>query len=84
MIILTHSNFDKLEARAANVSPFSIILLYNICRGLDPIVFAALCGVASGMTGFIIGGVLFNTTWKLLFRKKAAALQEVSKVFTLC
>lgn len=40
--------------------------------------FAALCGVASGMTGYLIGGAFFHATWKFIFKKKAAALQEVS------
>jgi hypothetical protein len=43
-------------------------------------VFAALCGVASGMTGYLLGGALFHATWKFIFKKKAAALQKVSSL----
>ena len=55
-----------------------IIIDFFFSSGLDPIVFAALCGVASGMTGYLIGGTLFHATWKFIFKKKAAELQEVS------
>ena len=46
--------------------------------GMDPVVFSALCGVASGMAGYIVGGALFHVTWKSLFKAKAMALKEVS------
>ena len=45
--------------------------------------FSALCGVASGITGYILGGALFHGTWRLLYKKKAQALQDVSCDFTV-
>lgn len=48
-------------------------------RGMDPIVFAALCGVGTGIVGFMLGGALFNATWKLLARKAAREMQEVGR-----
>lgn len=46
---------------------------------MDPIVFAALCGVGTGIVGFMLGGALFNVTWKLLARKAAREMQEVGR-----
>ena len=48
---------------------------------MDPIVFAALCGVGTGIVGFMMGGALFNATWKLLARKAAREMQEVRRDF---
>ena len=45
---------------------------------MDPIVFAALCGVASGIAGFVVGGAFFNTVWKLLFAGKAREIHKVT------
>ena len=39
--------------------------------------FAALCGVGTGAMGFILGGAMFNTTWRVLARQKSKQLQEV-------
>lgn len=49
--------------------------------GMDPIVLAAVCGVGSGAVGFILGGAIFNATWKLLARNKARQLQERDEDF---
>lgn len=45
---------------------------------MDPIAFAVLCGIGSGIVGYLVGGALFNATWKLLARSKAKQMQEVS------
>ena len=45
---------------------------------MDPIFFAALCGVGTGVVGYMLGGVLFSQTWRILFRKKAKQMAEVS------
>ncbi len=53
------------------------VLLSVRCRGMDPIAFAVLCGLGSGVVGYMVGGALFNGTWRLLARTKAKQLQEV-------
>uniref|UniRef100_A0A1X7TRM0 Presequence translocated-associated motor subunit PAM17, mitochondrial n=1 Tax=Amphimedon queenslandica TaxID=400682 RepID=A0A1X7TRM0_AMPQE len=44
--------------------------------GMDPIVFAAVCGAASGMVGFILGGAFFNAVWKMVSKLPEAAKNE--------
>lgn len=44
---------------------------------MDPIVFAALCGVGTGIVAYMIGGALFKVTWQLLASKKARQIQKV-------
>lgn len=46
-------------------------------RGIDPIMFAALCGVGSGVVGYLIGGATFTATWKLIAKSKFKELQQV-------
>ena len=43
---------------------------------MDPIVFAAVCGAASGMVGFILGGAFFNAVWKIV-SSKAKQIEKV-------
>ena len=79
--LLYRSSSLNFSGRSLCSIPSSLLQILShvfICRGLDPIVFAALCGVASGVTGYILGGALFHATWKFLFKKKAVALEEVS------
>lgn len=49
----------------------------SLLRGMDPIVFAALCGVGTGIVAYMIGGSLFKVTWQLLASKKARQIQKV-------
>lgn len=56
--------------------PFWFCLLH-VFSGVDPLVFAVLCGISSGVVGFILGGATFNVIWKFIFRHKA---QEMHKV----
>ena len=44
---------------------------------MDPIVFAALCGVGTGIVAYMVGGALFKVTWQLLASKKARQIQKV-------
>lgn len=48
-----------------------------ICSGLDPIVFAGLCGVGSGVVSYLLGGAIFTATWKILSKEKAKQLNQV-------
>ena len=38
--------------------------------------FAAVCGAASGMVGFILGGAFFNAVWKIV-SSKAKQIEKV-------
>lgn len=46
-------------------------------RGIDPIMLAALSGVASGVVGFLAGGAIFTATWKIIAKNKFNELQQV-------
>lgn len=48
--------------------------------GMDPIVFAAVCGAASGMVGFVVGGAFFNAVWRMVSSKA----KQIEKVDILC
>jgi import inner membrane translocase subunit TIM23 len=50
--------------------------------GMDPIVFAAVCGAVSGLVGYVVGGALFNTMWKIFFPRKAKQVQMRDVDFT--
>ena len=39
--------------------------------------FAALCGVGSGVLGYMVGGALFTSTWKLMARSKSKEFHQV-------
>ena len=41
-------------------------------------IFAVLCGAGSGLVGFALGGVVFNTTWRLMFPATARLVKQVS------
>lgn len=58
--------------------PFGFALL-NAFSGVDPLVFAVLCGISSGVVGFLLGGATFNVIWKSIFRQRA---HEMHKVIT--
>ena len=47
---------------------------------MDPIVFAAVCGAASGMVGFVVGGAFFNAVWRMVSSKA----KQVEKVDITC
>ena len=51
-------------------------------RGMDPIVFSALCGIGSGIIGYMVGGALFTATWKILFKQQAKDLDKVQSKHT--
>ena len=44
---------------------------------MDPLVFAALCGLGSGVVGFIGGAAAFNALWKIIFRQQHRKMTEV-------
>ena len=50
--------------------------------GMDPIVFAALCGVGTGIAGFALGGTFFNVFWKVMFPSTSQQLEEVGRGLT--
>lgn len=50
---------------------------------MDPIAFAAICGVMSGIVGFTVGGAFFNSVWRLILRNKARTLDEVNHTINL-
>ena len=69
-----------LSVFTLSVCPHTAVLLcvhIIMCRGLDPIMFSALCGVASGIAGFVAGGAMFTATWKLIARKQYQELEKV-------
>jgi import inner membrane translocase subunit TIM23 len=43
---------------------------------MDPLAFAVICGIGSGVVGYMLGGATFNLMWKFLFRQTALKLQE--------
>ena len=53
---------------------FKFILFH---RGMDPLAFTVVCGIASGLAGFVLGGATFNFVWTVLFRRKAHQIREV-------
>lgn len=68
-----------VEVHFRDGHPYLVIYMYCLLyRGMDPLAFAVLCGIGSGVVGYMLGGATFNTTWKLLFKQKAQKLQEVS------
>ena len=54
-----------------------VLSFHSLYRGMDPIVFAALCGVGTGIVTYMVGGALFKATWQLLASKKARQMQKV-------
>jgi len=44
---------------------------------MDPLVFAALCGLGSGVVGFIGGAAAFNALWKVIFRQQHRNMMQV-------
>ena len=58
-------------------TPTDSLCFLSLLRGMDPIVFAALCGVGTGIAAYMIGGALFKVTWQLLASKKARQMQKV-------
>ena len=50
---------------------------FCIFRGMDPIIFCGLCGVASAGVGFAAGTVAFKSVWKLFNKDLAQNMQEV-------
>ncbi len=63
----------------AIISSNYILYYYSLSlyRGLDPIVFAGLCGAASAVVGYMLGGTIFTSVWRTLSRKKSAQLNQV-------
>lgn len=53
-----------------------------IPRGMDPILFAVLCGMGSGVLGYMVGANLFLKLWALMYRKDHQKLQEVGVVMS--
>lgn len=39
--------------------------------------FAVLCGISSGVLGFLLGGATFNVIWKSIFRQRAYEMHKV-------
>eukprot|EP00731_Ephydatia_muelleri_P030710 Em0022g224a len=44
--------------------------------GMDPILFAVLCGMGSGVVGYMVGANLFLKLWALIYRKDQQKLKE--------
>lgn len=63
---------DIMNLEAAEVQPVF---------GMDPIVFASLCGLGAGSVGFFAGASLFNAMWRVLFRSKYRVLKERDEDF---
>ena len=38
---------------------------------------AAVCGLASGIAGYFVGGAIFTTTWRMVSGKKFRELEKV-------
>lgn len=57
---------------AAQVSFFSLFF-----RGMDPIIFCGLCGVASAGVGFAAGTAAFKSLWKIWNKDLATKMLEV-------
>ena len=55
-----------------------VCYIISCFRGMDPLAFAVLCGISSGVAGFLLGGATFNATWKIMFKQRYHKLQEVS------
>jgi len=50
----------------------------NFCfRGMDPMIFCGLCGVASAGVGFVAGTAVFKSVWRIWNKTVAQNLQEV-------
>lgn len=47
---------------------------------MDPILFAVLCGMGSGVVGYMVGANLFLKLWTLISRKDQQKLKEVGVV----
>lgn len=56
---------------------FLVLPLFYVFSGVDPLVFAVLCGISSGVGGFLLGGATFNVIWKSIFRRRAQEMQKV-------
>lgn len=57
--------------------------LMSSFSGMDPLAFSVLCGITSGFAGFLLGGTIFNSTWKILYRQRAKKMQEVWGLYLL-
>lgn len=44
--------------------------------GMDPILFSVLCGMGSGVVGYMVGANLFTKLWALIYRKDHQNLQK--------
>ena len=44
---------------------------------MDPIMVAAVSGLASGVVCYFIGGALFTATWRLIARNQSRELEQV-------
>lgn len=73
------ASIDRLLNGSVKLLP--CLHLLNIFRGVDPLVFAVLCGISSGVVGFLLGGATFNMIWKSVFRQRASEMKKVIKHF---
>ena len=48
-------------------------------RGMDPMIFCGLLGVASAGVGFAAGSAMFKSVWRVWNKEMAQNLQEVQK-----
>ena len=53
-------------------------------RGMDPLMFAALTGVAAAGVGFFAGGALHSEFWKVVNKEKHRQLTQVLNVAQCC
>ena len=52
-------------------------------RGLDPLVFCTICGVASSAVGYMIGCTLYGVVWQWMNKDLAQKLLEVMIVVVI-
>ena len=53
------------------------LLLFGFSRGMDPMIFSGLCGVASAGVGFVAGSAIFKSVWRVWNKEIAQKLHEV-------
>ena len=57
------------------------LVLFGFSRGMDPMIFSGLCGVASAGVGFVAGSAIFKSVWRVWNKEIAQKLHEV---WTVC
>ena len=55
------------------------LCIFLFLRGMDPMIFCGLLGVASAGVGFAAGSAMFKSVWRVWNEEMAQNLQEVQK-----